>query len=372
MPFFGDAVTVSLMLLGTCSRIASSTPRRGITSYLGRRRASACVPPTSCSLSVLLMNSIFPPSATLGCSLRESPRTRRLETRAPRRRHPSALGSLIGTRGTQLLLGVLGLEEDPVGYDGRDRLLRALDLELDADLAVLDGHHRKADVLVQSRRVAGGGDLPYPLAVLVDREVVDHRAVVVRPELATPELDADQLAADPLLADLPEGLLADKVLLLRELDHPLVAVADLVGVGVVPHVAAQGQNTALDPAYVARPDRAYPVRLAGLQYPVPELEAVAAGVLEVEFVAELPGVTAARDDQVHPVELPVDHVIVGDLQDALAEQVGHDLLGFWPLNLHRAHVGLSDLHVHPRVVSETLGPEQHVAVVQGEPEVVLL
>src|SRR3712207_6250107 len=190
------------MLLGTCSTIASSTPRRGITSYLGRRRASACVPPTSCSLSVLLMIRIFPPSSTLGCSLRESPRTRRLERRGPRRRHPSALGSLIGTRGTQLLLGVLGLKEYPVGHDGRDRLLRALDLELDAYLAVLDRHHRKADILLQARRVACRGDLADPLAVLVDREVVDHRAVVVGTEVAAIELDADQLAADALLTDL--------------------------------------------------------------------------------------------------------------------------------------------------------------------------
>src|SRR3712207_7139151 len=70
---------------------------------------------------------------------------------------------------------------------------------------------------------------------------------------------------------------ADKVLLLRELDHPLVAVADLVGVGVVPHITAQGQDAALDAPDVARPDRRYPVRLAGLEHPVPELEAVAAG-----------------------------------------------------------------------------------------------
>src|SRR3712207_7452684 len=53
---------------------------------------------------------------------------------------------------------------------------------------------------------------------------------------------------------------ADKVLLLRELDHPLVAVANLVGVGVVPHVTAQGQDAALDAPDVARPDRGYPDR----------------------------------------------------------------------------------------------------------------
>src|SRR3712207_7312477 len=54
---------------------------------------------------------------------------------------------------------------------------------------------------------------------------------------------ADQLAAHALLADPPQRFLADKVLLLLELDHPLVAVADLVGVGVVPHVAAQGERS---------------------------------------------------------------------------------------------------------------------------------
>src|ERR671917_1377871 len=283
MPFFGDAVTVSLMLLGTCSTIASSTPRSGITSYLGRRRASASVPLTSCSLSVLLM--IFPPASMLGCSLRESPLTRPLETRGPRRRHPSALGSFTGTRGAQILFGVLGLEEDPVGHDGRNRLLRAFDLEIDADLAVLDGHHRKTDILVQSRRVASRGDLADPLAVLVDREVVDHRAVVVRPQVAAPELDADQLAADALLADLLQRLFADKVLLLCQLHHPLVAVADLVGVGVVPHVAAQSQDAALDAPDVGGSDGREAVRLACLHHRIPELEAVAARILQVYLVA---------------------------------------------------------------------------------------
>src|SRR3712207_9156685 len=92
---------------------------------------------------------------------------------------------------------------------------------------------------------------------------------------------ADQLAAHALLADPPQRFLADKVLLLLELDHPLVAVADLVGVGVVPHVAAQGEDAALDPADVAWSYRREPVRLACLEHRVPQLQTVAAGVLEV-------------------------------------------------------------------------------------------
>src|SRR5215213_11239657 len=110
----------------------------------------------------------------------------RLWTPCPRHLLPPALGPLTGTRGAQFLFGVLGLKEDPVGHDGRDRRIRALDLEFDADLAVLDGHHGEPDVFPQARRVAGRGDLADPLAVFVDREVVDHGAVVVRTEVAAP------------------------------------------------------------------------------------------------------------------------------------------------------------------------------------------
>src|SRR4028119_969365 len=133
--------------------------------------------------------------------------------------------------------------------------------------------------------------------------------------------------------------------------------ADLVAVGVVPHVATQSQDAPRDPADVAGAYRAYPVRLAGLEYPVPQLEPVAAGVLEVQLVAELAGVAGARDDELHPVELPVNHVVVGHFQDIFAEEVGHHLLGLGALDLHWAHVGLPDLDVHPRVVGEPLSPQ---------------
>ena len=113
------------------------------------------------------------------------------------------------------------------------------------------------------------------------------------------------------------------------------------------------------------------MRLAGLQHAVPELHPVAAGVLQVQLVPELPGVACARDDELHPVELVVLHVVVGHVEDALAEEVAHDLLGLGALHLHRADVGLPDLDVHPGVVGEALGPQQDVAVGQREPEVVL-
>src|SRR5215210_437750 len=362
MPFFGEAVTVSFTCFGTCSTTSSSTPGSGITSYLGLRSAST---------SALLLSSITRPSS----------RRPEGQQRPPYQRGPAApipppaatrLRPLAGARSAQRLLGVLGLEEDPVAHDGRDRLLRALDLEFGADLAVLHGHHGEPYVLLQARGVAAGGDLAYPLAVRKHGEVVDHGAVVVGAEVAAPDLHTHQLAAHALLADLSQGLLADEVLLLLELDHPLVAVADLVGVGVVPHVAAQSQDAALDAADVAGPYRGHAVRLAGLQDPIPELQPVAAGVLQVDLVPELPGVAGPGDDELHPVELVVLHKVVGHLEDALAEEVGHDLLGLGALDLHRADVGLPDLDVHPRVVGEALGPQEDVAVGQREPEVVLV
>ena len=50
--------------------------------------------------------------------------------------------------GCQLLLGVVGLEEHPVGHDSVDRLVRAFDYQLRTELAVLDGDHRVADILL--------------------------------------------------------------------------------------------------------------------------------------------------------------------------------------------------------------------------------
>ena len=69
------------------------------------------------------------------------------------------------------------------------------------------------------------------------------------------DLQADELSRYSLLSDLPELVAANEILLLLELDHPLVAVSDFVGVLVERHVAAVGEDPALDPPDVARTDR---------------------------------------------------------------------------------------------------------------------
>ena len=91
-----------------------------------------------------------------------------------------------------------------------------------------------------------------------------------------------------------------------------------------------------------------PVRLAGREHGVPELDAVARRVLEVDLVAELARVPGSRDDDVHPVELVLPHEVVGDVDDALAEEVDHDVLRLRALHLQRADVGLGDRHVEAR------------------------
>jgi hypothetical protein len=52
MPLAGEAVTVSSMPFGTYSTTASSVPSRGITSYLGRLKASANTSPVFCPITV--------------------------------------------------------------------------------------------------------------------------------------------------------------------------------------------------------------------------------------------------------------------------------------------------------------------------------
>ena len=51
----------------------------------------------------------------------------------------------------QRLLGVLGLEEYAVGDDTGDGLIGSLDLDLGAELCVLDRDHRVADIAIQAR-----------------------------------------------------------------------------------------------------------------------------------------------------------------------------------------------------------------------------
>src|SRR5215211_6148098 len=135
---------------------------------------------------------------------------------------------------------------------------------------MLDRDHRVADVLLESRRIARRRHLADPAAVPADREEVDHRAVVVGAEPLAADLDPDQLALRALPLDPGECILADEVRALLEVDHPVVAHADLVGVRVVPHVRAEGEDASLDAPDVARPDYGPVMGLAGLEDRVPQ------------------------------------------------------------------------------------------------------
>src|SRR3712207_7035988 len=53
-------------------------------------------------------------------------------------------------------------------------------------------------------------------------------------------------------------------------------------------------------------------------------------------------VAGAGDDELHAVELAAHHVVIGNVENVGAEQVGHDLLGLGALDLERPDVRLGD------------------------------
>src|SRR5690606_27508978 len=140
------------------------------------------------------------------------------------------------------------------------------------------------------------------------------------------------------------------------------AVADFERVGLVGDVAAPRQDPGLDAADVARSDDLHAVRLAGFPDQVPQLDAVLAGLVQVDLVTQFRGVPGPGDHDLHAFDLLVDRVVVRHFPDRVAEQVDHHVQRFRPLDLHRAHVSFADLHVHAQAVGQSLGPQQDVAV----------
>ena len=61
-------------------------------------------------------------------------------------------------------------------------------------------------------------------------------------------------------------------------------------------------------------------------------------------------------------------VVVGHLQNAIAEQRADHVLGLWALHLDRVHGRVSDLDVHLRAPGDPSRPEAGVAVRKREPE----
>lgn len=105
---------------------------------------------------------------------------------------------------------------------------------------------------------------------------------------------------------------------------------------------------------------------------LPQPHGVLGRLVDVDLVADLAGVPGAGDGHVDPVDLEVMQVVVADVGDGVAEQVPHDGIGLRPLHLHGAHIDLLDAHVHPGMGGDAAGPQQDVAVGEGEPEAVLL
>src|SRR5215207_7496281 len=135
---------------------------------------------------------------------------------APRRNSDSVR---FGRLPSQICLGGLlpriyaGLLNDP----GRDVTDVRPDREFGSNVGVLDGHQGKPYVLLQPRRVEGGGNLPDLRTVLDDLQII----LYVPYQRIAIDLDPDHLAADPFLSDALQCLLTDEVCLLIQLHRVL-------------------------------------------------------------------------------------------------------------------------------------------------------
>src|SRR5699024_2694614 len=200
------------------------------------------------------------------------------------------------------------------------------------------------------------------LPLAVDGHGVDHGTVIEAAQRLALDFDARQLAADTFGLDALQRRATDEVVVAAQIDHPVVAHANLERVGVVPDVAAEGENGALDAAHVTRADDAQVVRPTGLEHAIPQTNAVGSGVVEIDFVADLATVPGARHDHIHVVQLEIAAIVVGNLQNVLAEQVDHDLLGLRALHLHRRDIDLTDGDIEAGILCQAPAPENDVAV----------
>ena len=137
------------------------------------------------------------------------------------------------------------------------------------------------------------------------------------------------------------------------------------------HVRAVVEDAGLDPARLARRDRADVVRPAGLHDPVPQV-AAARRVAQVDLVADLAGPAGPADDDGDAVELGRQRPVVLDVVDGGAERASRiTSLRLRALDLDRVDLGLADLDVEARVDGHAARPQAGVGVGEVHPPAVL-
>src|SRR5215218_9744109 len=303
IPCAGEHVTVTFAPSGRSST-HSSAPFVGITSYLGCASTSPRATPLSSPVSA------------------SRAEIRRVRDRSTEKSRTNTTWRFLSSDPSWGFL--FRIYKGPLHDPGRSLAGVRSHRDLGPQVGVLDGHKREPDVLLQSRRVKGGGDLPDPRAVLDDLQVVFY----VPYQRVALYLHADHLALDPFGRDTLQRLFPDEVGLLVQIDRVfqpgLVGIQErVVAVEVVVqrYIGAVAEDAGLHPSDLARPDHREVVRLTGLEHPVPELHPVAAGISQVDLVPHLAGISGPGDDDVHTVELVLGHPVVPDVQNLVAEKV---------------------------------------------------
>jgi len=113
------------------------------------------------------------------------------------------------------------------------------------------------------------------------------------------------------------------------------------------------------------------MRLTGLEDGVPHVLGMQGGIAQVDLIAPLTAEPGLGNHHGVARDFAFVQTVGRDLSDTRPEQVDHQRLGLWSLNLDRAGVDLGNLDVEPFPDVDPLQPEHHVGVGQAEPELVL-
>src|SRR5690625_665487 len=102
--------------------------------------------------------------------------------------------------------------------------------------------------------------------------------------------------------------------------------------------------------------------LTGLQYSVPEIFGVQRGIIQIDLITFLTRETGLRNNHIVTCHLPRQQTIGRQLRDRITEQVGHEINGFWSLNLYRRNVNFLDVDIEAVADVNPLEPEFKVRV----------
>ena len=197
----------------------------------------------------------------------------------------------------------------------------------------------------------------------------DRPGLVIRSDQRlTIEFQTNLKLADAGIPDPGQRRLADKIRLHVEIDQPVHAKFERVV--RQRHVGMVGQHRGFNPADAGSMAGVKPHRPANLHQILPQQIALAA-VTEEDFVAKLARPAGPRNHQRHAVPVIFHEPVIFQLGRRVPEGGTQDIARTRPLKLQRRDIGFAHLDIHAGGGGHAARPEQHIAVGDRQPEMVL-